>query len=371
MLHFTRPGHKGRLFLFAALALLFAAALPARAASVTYLDATGQPQTVDATPLDGSESTLTSGWYVCQSGALTYGATLAISGDVHLILADGCVMTTAGSFNRAGIAVNDGNALTIYSQSAGSGKLTATGGNYGAGIGGDFLASSVGAITITGGTVTATGGSSGAGIGGGRLGAGGDIAIGGNADVTATGGDGSGPDSGGAGIGSGGTTDGTPVTAGAISISTSGSVNATGGGAGTTGGKGADMGQGGYNGGDGADAVFHDITATAGAGGAITPATAQSTVGGRVMFTITPDPGYVLDTLTLDGADVKGSVGAGGVLVVIGTAANQAVAASFKLGASAAASVPALDPKALLMLVLLLVGVGGAMVAKVTTRRAR
>ena len=403
MSHFTRPGHKGLLFLFAALALWFVAALPARAANnVPYLDSAGKPQTAaTATDITAADcgTTLASGWYVVSSN-VTCAATITISGDVNLILEDGYTLDVTGSAN-AGIEVNSGNSLTLYGQSAGSGTLTATGDVGGAGIGGGYIGSggtitinggtvtangggtgagigggyggNGGTITINGGTVTATGDVCGAGIGGGALGEGGNIAIGGHADVTATGGRAIGLIGGGAGIGSGGTVTPTPMAAGAISISTSGSVNATGGGADplSTGGSGSAVGEGGYNGGDGGNAVFLDINATAGAGGAITPATAQSTVGGRVMFTITPDPGYVLDTLTLDGADVKASVGAGGVLVVTGTAANQALAAGFKLGASATASVPALDPKALLMLVLLLVGVGGAAVAKVTTRRAR
>ena len=45
--------------------------------------------------------------------------------------------------------------------------MTATGGMYGAGIGGGYYKSSCGAITITGGIVTATGGMYGAGIGSG------------------------------------------------------------------------------------------------------------------------------------------------------------------------------------------------------------
>lgn len=100
---------------------------------------------------------LSNGWYIVKSTRNVGRVT--VSGDVHLILADGCELTA-----RTGIEVNSGSSLTIYAQSdSGSrGKLTATGSDWGAGIGGGYGGAG-GTITINGGQVTATGGG-GAGI---------------------------------------------------------------------------------------------------------------------------------------------------------------------------------------------------------------
>lgn len=185
---------------------------------VSYLDETGTSQTCDsATEVTSSDTGWTTDWYVVQ-GTVEIGSRVTVSGDVRLILADGCTLTVNG-----GIQVQDdddditngsANALTIYAQSTDEstmGKLIAKGaeddynavigGNEGndyggsggavtinggvvkaistdgAGIGGGFgdYGGSGGKITITGGTVTATGNASGkassssaAGIGGGR-----------------------------------------------------------------------------------------------------------------------------------------------------------------------------------------------------------
>lgn len=53
---------------------------------------------------------LSNGWYIVK-GTRNVGR-VTVSGDVHLILADGCKLT-AGT----GIEVNSGNSLTIYAQS--------------------------------------------------------------------------------------------------------------------------------------------------------------------------------------------------------------------------------------------------------------
>ena len=132
-------------------------------------------------------------WYVVNSN-VTINTRVTVTGDVHLILEDGCSLTVNG-----GINATDTNSLTIYGQSGGTGKLTATGGGFQAGIGGNSNQS--GTITINGGTVTATGGDGGAGIGGGNGGNGGNITINGGT-VTATGS--TTPYSGSAGIGGGG-----------------------------------------------------------------------------------------------------------------------------------------------------------------------
>ena len=104
---------------------------------------------------------------------------------------------------RAGLEKNTSTStgtLTLKDdKEAGSGSLKATGGKYGAGIGGGNYGSGEN-ITITGGTVTAEGGNSGAGIGGGYWGRGRNITVSGAAQVTATA-TGSGPDWSGVGTG--------------------------------------------------------------------------------------------------------------------------------------------------------------------------
>ena len=84
--------------------------------------------------------------------------------------------------------------LTIQDNNKDGGSLKATGGQFGAGIGGAGVNDAQ--VKITGGKITATGGEFGAGIGGGEKGSG-DVTIEGNTEVNAAGG------TGGAGIGSG------------------------------------------------------------------------------------------------------------------------------------------------------------------------
>lgn len=206
------------LLVCAAMVIMMLPATAWAADGVSYLDASGNLQTcatateVTAEYLAGKSYTLSAGWYVVQD-TVTIGTAetpqrITVSGDVHLILADGCDFTVNG-----GIGVKEGNSLTIYGQSAGTGTLTATGqegNNYGsAGIGGTG-SNRGGTITINGGTINATGGTSktygGAGIGGGGGYNGGDITINGGT-VHATGGTTvySGAGIGGGGKGSGGT----------------------------------------------------------------------------------------------------------------------------------------------------------------------
>ena len=137
-------------------------------AGVPYIDENGDEQTTpaavavtaDTSQLDGG------GWYVV-TGSVTRSGTITVSGDAHLILADGAALTVNGSSGNAGINVSVGNSLTIYAQSAGdsAGELTANGSGDGAGIGGNADQTG-GTVTIAGGTVAATG-YYGAGIGGG------------------------------------------------------------------------------------------------------------------------------------------------------------------------------------------------------------
>ena len=104
---------------------------------------------------------------------------------------------------HAGLEKNNGGSLTIADKDK-NGKLTATGGDSGAGIGGGWKGNGED-ITISGGEVKATGGDQGAGIGGGNYGHGNNIAISGG-KVNATGG------SSGAGIGGGFQGRGTDIT---------------------------------------------------------------------------------------------------------------------------------------------------------------
>ena len=188
------------------------------ATDISYIDANGGGQTCDsATVVDSTSNTWTGsapdgGWYVVNSN-VTISERVTVTGKVHLILANGYTLNAA-----KGITVTGDNSLTIYGQSGGTGKLTATGDSLQAGIGGGG-GQSGGAITINGGTVNATGGLQAAGIGGGYNGAGGTITINGGT-VTAKGG---GSRYGGAGIGGG-----IYGTGGAITIN-DGTVNATGG----------------------------------------------------------------------------------------------------------------------------------------------
>ena len=194
-------------------------------AEVSYYDRnTGNTQSVSAEVVTNGSTAWngTTKWYVVKDN-ITINTRITVTGDVHLILADGANLNA-----EKGIEVSDGNSLTIYGQSAvGTGMLTAKGKNHDAGIGssrnkaggtititgGKVIASSEqggagiggglegagGTITITGGTVTASSGISGAGIGSGGDGKGGTIRITGGT-VTATNSD----NRGGAGIGGGG-----------------------------------------------------------------------------------------------------------------------------------------------------------------------
>ena len=109
-------------------------------------------------------------WYVVNS-SVTIAERITVSGDVHLILSDGCTLTAS-----KGIGVTNGNSLTIYGQSANESTMGAIDAqlgmqnvyNYLAAIGGGGSQNSSGQITINGGKITAKGGTNAAGIGGGK-----------------------------------------------------------------------------------------------------------------------------------------------------------------------------------------------------------
>ena len=170
--------------------------------------------------------------------------------------------------HRAGLEKNTSTStgtLTLKDDNQEAGSLTATGGDWGAGIGngGHYCNSdnrSGENITITGGTVNATGGWGGAGIGGGYYGSGKNITIKGGT-VNATGGED------GAGIGGGyyygGGYYGNGYYGNGENIKiTDGTVNATGG----WGGAGIGGGGGGGAGGNGKNITIIGGTVTAGGG---------------------------------------------------------------------------------------------------------
>jgi len=166
-----------KLFLLAAMSCLVMNAWSAT--PVKYIDANGVEQTCSTYSTLSNQTTMITwpaGWYVVK-GNVTYGAGAAVSGDVHLILTDGCQFTVTGAKYAAGISVQDsGNSLTIYGQTNQTGQLIVQGGTNGAGIGGNY-ATSNSPITINGGYIEATGGTGGAGIGGGLNGKGKNITI--------------------------------------------------------------------------------------------------------------------------------------------------------------------------------------------------
>ena len=133
-------------------------------------------------------------------------------GNVNIEL-DGTNTLKSGR-EHAGLEKSGDGKLTITDEN-GNGKLIATGGDYGAGIGGGSKGNGSD-ITITGGEVTATGGISASGIGGGDYAGGNDITITGG-KVTATGGIGA------SGIGGGEQGNGSNITI------TGGEVTAAGG----------------------------------------------------------------------------------------------------------------------------------------------
>lgn len=142
---------------------LFCAPAAFADAPVSYLDAQGVPQSCDTyTTLTDETTAWTDGWYLAE-GTVTISKKVTVTGDVHLILADGASVTTGN------IEVSGSNALTLYAQSTGSaqGSLSAVSNNYAAAIGGgsDGFSGGAGTVTINGGLVNATSAGYGAAIG--------------------------------------------------------------------------------------------------------------------------------------------------------------------------------------------------------------
>ena len=156
--------------------------------SVSYrsCDSNGQnwkTETVTATEVTASDTAWSNGWYVA-SGDVTINSRVTVTGDVHLILADGCNLTVNGSIN-----VSNGNSLFIYAQnsdwkqagafyvsttyysyaeqgnpaigdSTSCGTIIINGGNISTSVSKEFVAGiggNGGFITINGGKVTVAG----------------------------------------------------------------------------------------------------------------------------------------------------------------------------------------------------------------------
>ena len=169
-------------------ALLPASALAATASNITYYDWNSSTKTMEektcstATVVSSSDNTWgndgNGGWYVVNSN-VTITSRISVSGEVHLILADGCTLTA-----QKGIRVEDDddditngspNALTIYGQTKDNGKLNITqlysSKSAHAAIGSNEATESTpakrsGTVTINGGIINARS-YNGAGIGGG------------------------------------------------------------------------------------------------------------------------------------------------------------------------------------------------------------
>ena len=243
---------KGRIIVSTLLALLLFVSLPMSVLAATWdisngdiiVNAGSGGQTVtqgsqvdvpDSAPVitgSSTENTLTINAEKDQTASVTLsGANIDVSnegkaavstngeGNVSIEL-DG-ENTLKSGYRHAGLEKNNGGGLTIADQDE-NGKLTATGGSDGAGIGGGFKGNGNN-IVITGGEVNATSNGCGAGIGGGGGGDGSDITVSGAAKLKVQGGVGDYYGAG-AGIGNGGSCDerAIPVTGAEVVPDTSG-----------------------------------------------------------------------------------------------------------------------------------------------------
>ncbi len=124
-------------------------------------ESVGSLKTAACTTLDDSyfPTALSDGWYAVK-GDVTVSDRIKISGEVNLILTDGCKLDAT-----QGINLPEGNTLNIYGQGGGTGKLNAIYTSDGTAIGGDS-GYNCGTLNVYGGDVSAAS-DSGAAIGGG------------------------------------------------------------------------------------------------------------------------------------------------------------------------------------------------------------
>ena len=144
----------------------------------TYIDKNGNAATLDGTKeycriMTSDTTDLKGGWYVVNSD-VNFGKTrIRVSGDVNILLLDGCSITTSGGI---GIPYNTEQTLNIYSQSLGDnmGSISVDGApSYCAGIGTDGVLEwtapkNCGHVNIYGGRISSRGADWSAGIGGGE-----------------------------------------------------------------------------------------------------------------------------------------------------------------------------------------------------------
>ena len=270
---------KGRIIVSTLLALLLFVSLPMSALAATWdigkgditVNAGSGGQTVtqgggaavadDAPVITGSstENTLTINAESGQTASVTLSgvnidvrdkgkAAVSTTGEGNVSIELNGKSTLRSGYEHAGLEKNNGGSLTIADEDK-NGKLTAWGGQQGAGIGGGsgkdgsnifitgggvnaiggLAAAGIGGglggngsnITISGGKVGATNGLNGAGIGGGQHGSGSNITISGG-EVNAIGGES------GAGIGGGHTGDGSDITISGGEVSASGGKSGAG-----------------------------------------------------------------------------------------------------------------------------------------------
>ncbi|MGI6495823.1 MAG: beta strand repeat-containing protein [Kiritimatiellia bacterium] len=212
--------------------------------------------------------------------------------------------TLASGESRAGLEIAAEGMLSITNAPGDeTGSLSATGGDYGVGIGGGNNGDG-GTVTVNGGTVAATGGTEAGGIGGGNDGSGGTVTITGGT-VTATGGDF------GAGIGGGDGNETTGGDGGTVVIS-GGDVTATGGmcAAGIGGGWSGDGGTATISGGKVTAAGGYDVgDGGAGIGGGYKGAGGTVTISGGAVTATGGDFGAGIG---------GGEAGAGGTVTIVG-----------------------------------------------------
>ena len=115
-----------------------------------YMEKGTERSCEDYNLFDDDITALSNGWYVVSEN-VTVSDRISVSGDVKIILCDGAELTCEN-----GIALTDGNTLSIYGQTEGSGKLTANSSTTGnAAIGSDDNGVA-GDLKVYGGEIYAT-----------------------------------------------------------------------------------------------------------------------------------------------------------------------------------------------------------------------
>ena len=128
---------------------------------IPYIDENGnflEKNTSEVTVLTGSETELTTGWYLAIGAPLRFSETLNIDGNVHLILGENCSMVLPNESDDAAINIIETSSLTIYAQSTDAstrGKLLRI--SPAPAFEGVFIGNSIGGgtLTINGGEIYA------------------------------------------------------------------------------------------------------------------------------------------------------------------------------------------------------------------------